>query len=628
VSDVVAADPTPTIEPPPGVRSGAGAVRALMWGLLAGLPLLVAIVAFRWRPWFPVLDMAMTEFRVRDVGTRRTPLIGLPGRIGNFPDQGSHPGPASFWLVAPFYRLGGSGAWGMQLGMVMVNVAALVGIVAVLFRRAGTRGAVVGLAIGAVLVRGYGISVLSHPWNPYFPLLIWVLVLLAAWSVACGDRMLAVVVVIGASICAQIHVPYLPLAVAAVVFTLAWLAVSAARSDAATRRLDLRALAWATGAGAVMWVPPLVDQIRRDPGNIRMLLDHFATPGEDPIGVGAGIRVFIRHVDAPAAFAGLLWRSDRFVELSSRPDGALVGGLLTLAVFALSIVFAWRRRLGSLLRLQAVVLLALAIGLLSMTRIFGKVWYYLTLWAWGTLTVLVLAVVWAAWEWWRTSDLSASFGSGRDMRVVPVGAAAVALVITALSIGAAAVAEVPEPMLSKGLGLVIDPTVDAVAAGDGAAVGTDGSYIVFWQDSVFIGAQGYGLVNELERRGLDVGVHPTWRVPVTHHRVMYPGDNDAEIHLVSGMFIEQWRARPGLVEVIEVDARSESQRRRFDELRSGVVSDLGAIGRDDLVPVLFENLFGASLDPDLPDPIRLDMSEMLLIGEPVAVFIAPAGTTQ
>jgi hypothetical protein len=600
----------------------------VLWGLVAGLPLIVAIVAFRWRPWFPVLDMAMTEFRVRDVGTRQTPLIGLPGRIGDFPDQGSHPGPASFWLVTPFYRLGGSGAWGLQLGMVVVNLAALGGIVAILFRRGGARAAVVGVAIGAVLVRGYGISVLSHPWNPYFPLLIWVLVLLAAWSVACGDRMLAVLVVIGASICAQIHVPYLPLAVGAVAFALGWLAVSALRSGGESRRLDLRALAWSVGAGIVMWVPPLVDQIRRDPGNVRMLLDHFATPGDDPIGVGAGIGVFVRHVDAPAAFAGLLWRADRFVQLSSQPDGALVGGVLTLVAFSASIAFAWHRRLGALLRLQAVVTMALAIGLFSMTRIFGKVWYYLTLWAWGTLTLLMMAVAWAAWEWWRTANLSGSLAGTRNPRVVVGAAAAVAAVTTVLSIGAAAVVEVPEPMLSKGLGMVIDPTIDAVGAGNGAAVGADGSYIVFWQDSVFIGAQGYGLVNELERRGLDVGVHPTWRVPVTHHRVMYPGDNDAEIHLVSGMFIEQWRERPGLVEVVEVDPRSASQRERFDELREGVVDALEQIGRDDLVPVVYGNLFGASLDPDLPDPIRLDMSEMLLIGEAVAVFIAPAGTTQ
>ena len=34
------------------------------------------------------------------------------------------------------------------------------------------------------------------------------------------------------------------------------------------------------------------------------------------------------------------------------------------------------------------------LGTASMARIFGRPWYYLTLWAWGTTTVLVGAVLW------------------------------------------------------------------------------------------------------------------------------------------------------------------------------------------------------------------------------------------
>ena len=57
-------------------------------------PLVVAAIALGFKPWVPVLDMAMTELRVRDVGGRHTPLVGLPGRIGQtIQEQGSHPGP-------------------------------------------------------------------------------------------------------------------------------------------------------------------------------------------------------------------------------------------------------------------------------------------------------------------------------------------------------------------------------------------------------------------------------------------------------------------------------------------------------------------------------------------------------
>ena len=156
-------------------------------------PMLLAAVLLATRPWAPVLDMAMTELRVRDVGSRHTPLIGLPGRIGNFPDQGSHPGPLSFYLLAPFYRLTGSRAWGLELGSVAINTAAVALFVWIGHRRAGLLGTLAFGAIAAIAVRGYGLNVLTHPWNPYFPVLLWLVVLAAAWSVLVGDHWMAVV---------------------------------------------------------------------------------------------------------------------------------------------------------------------------------------------------------------------------------------------------------------------------------------------------------------------------------------------------------------------------------------------------------------------------------------------------
>ena len=94
--------------------------------LVVGLPLLVAVVALATDHWHPVLDLAMTEFRVRDVFTSHTPLIGLPGRIGTYPNQGSHPGPLSFYLLAPTYRLLGQTSWSLEVGTVVVHLAAVV----------------------------------------------------------------------------------------------------------------------------------------------------------------------------------------------------------------------------------------------------------------------------------------------------------------------------------------------------------------------------------------------------------------------------------------------------------------------------------------------------------------------
>jgi hypothetical protein len=179
--------------------------------VVIALPLVVAAIALHRTHWFPVLDLAMTEVRVRDVGTVHTPLIGLPGRIGTLAQQGSHPGPLSFYALAPAYRLLGSSSWALEASTAIVNIVAI-GISLVLAHRRGGYRMLLGVgAVLAFLVRGYGVGTLTEPWNPYLPLLWWVVLLLAVWSVVCGDFIILPVAVFAASFCAQTHLPYLGL---------------------------------------------------------------------------------------------------------------------------------------------------------------------------------------------------------------------------------------------------------------------------------------------------------------------------------------------------------------------------------------------------------------------------------
>src|SRR5690606_16387596 len=120
---------------------------------------------------------------------------------------------------------------------------------------------------------------------------------------------------------------------------------------------------------------------------------------------------------------------------------------------------AWRRGPRALRALHVVVGAALVLGTISMARIFGRPWYYLTLWAWGVTTLLVGAVVWTAavWLW--------PLGRGERVRWGPTlaGAAAVLAGLASLaSAGQFADAEHPEERLSKAVGALAAPTYDAV----------------------------------------------------------------------------------------------------------------------------------------------------------------------
>ncbi|MFT3854215.1 MAG: hypothetical protein QM733_15960 [Ilumatobacteraceae bacterium] len=594
--------------------------RRLAWSLRAvlALPFLVAVLVLATKHWSPVLDLAMTELRVRDVGGAHTPLIGLPGRIGTFPDQGSHPGPLSFWLLAPLYRLFGSTAYGLLAATAVIDVAALWVAIWVAGRCGGRRLVLGVAAFLGVATAWYGASVLTQPWNPYLPLVAFLLALLATWAVVDGQTIMLLPLVAAASFCAQTHVPYLTLGV-----TLCALGFGAVgwrwwRNRAAPRR-ERWVVAGAALAGLLLWLPPLIDEARHTPGNISMLRQHFLHPPEAPAGIATGVKVILAHFDVWHLAVRLIARPARYLGVVADLDGgSWVVGLLVVLAWAATAVLSLRLPDRRPARLHLVVVVGLVVSVVSAARIFGKVWYYLTLWAWAIALLAVLAAVWTLVQWFEQ----------RRPRPLPVVAATltVLLVATGLFVRDAARVDVPEPRLSEVLGELVGPTAQALADGAGAADGKGGRYVVLWADAYYFGSQGYGLINELERRGFDAGASPTYHVPVTPQRIIADGTATAEVVLATGVNVDVWRAKPGVVEVADVEPRDTAELAEFERLRSEALDALAAADLPDVAELVDTNLFLASTDPRLPPGVEAKLTRMLELGEETAVFVAPPGT--
>lgn len=583
-------------------------------GLLALLvvPLVVAAVALRRPTWFPVLDHAMTELRVRDVFTSATPLIGLPGRIGDFPEQGSHPGPASFYALWPTYRLLGSSSWGLQVGALLLNAAAAALTVWLAVRRGGIRLAVAVTALLALLMAGYGIATLAEPWNPYLPLLWWVVVLVGVWSVLQGDVKALPAVVVGATMAGQTHVPYLGLCLGMGAVAFAGLAWRWRSADGDERRSTLRWAAAALMMAVALWSVLLVDQVTNEPGNLSMLWEHFTSPPEDEavVGFGRGVELLLRHLDVTSFLGSSDADLGSLAQQSGDAGGSMLLGTFVLVAWLGSVAVTVRRRWADLARLHVVVGAGLLLGAFSMSRIFGKVWYYLMLWQWATTGLLLLAVAWTAWRLLDRPQLA---------RVATGGGVAVAVMASLLLTIDAADAGPPAPQLSEVLGAIVPVAADELVQGR--------RYLVTWDDSFYIGAQGYGVVNELLRRGFDVGALDPWRVPVTQHRVYAADEVDAEVHLAVGAFVERWRRVPGARELAAHDPRDDEARAEYERLRDEVAADLQADGLDELVPLVDDNLFGLSIREELDDGVRAKTEEMLALGTVGALFLVPPGTT-
>lgn len=616
--------PGPAVEQPDESRVGS-AERGHRWLIAACLgvlcvPLLVALAGFRRHTWTPVLDLAMTELRVRDVGGRHTPLIGLPGRIGTLAQQGSHPGPVSFYALAPTYRLLGSTAWALQVATALIHVAAMGTALAIASRRGGAR-LVLGVAVLlAVLTAGYGGGTLTEPWNPYLPLMWWVVVLLAVWSVLCGDVAMLPVAVVAASFCAQTHVPYLGLALG--MGALATAAVAARwwrhRDD---RHVVLRWSLLALGLGVLLWLPPSIDQARHDPGNFRQLIDHFSDPSEQPKGLAYGLEEGARHFDIAHLIRSDVAHPGRLVTSvhGNRPTSSR--GIVLVGVWALAAAVATRRRRVALMRLHLVVGAGLALMVLAISRIFGTVWYYLTLWGWAIGLLAVLAVVWTALD-----VLGERWAPARRASLAAIGTAALAALGMAIVIRFSVDAwnsPHADASVAAELAGVVDDVAVGLDAGAGAATGHTGRYLVAWDDTFHIGSQGFGLLSELERRGFDVGVDYGKRVPATSHRVLDAHLATARIELATGTHVARWRDVTGAVEIAGFDPRDGAARAEQAGLRREVIATLRRLGLDELVHEVDDNLFGAAIDDRVPEATQQQMGRMLELGTPIAVFVLP-----
>ncbi len=577
------------------------------------VPLLVAVVARADPHWYANLDLALTELRVRDVGWVHPPLVGLSGRIEAFGVPGSHPGPVSFWLLAPVYGLLGGTSWALVAATALLALVTVALAVWIGHRRGGWQAALATAAGAAVLLQAVGPVRWSQPWNPYLPLLWWPVFLLAAWSVLCDDRPMIPVAVVAGTFCAQTHVAYVGLVAAVGLLAVATVGVGTVRHRDDRDRLR-RTLAW-SGLGllvlALLWALPVYEQLHGDPGNLSILREQFGHPSEPSVGIGRGTGLWLRGLDPVALVTGR-------VDL----DGPVWPGLLLVAGWGAAAVATWRRGSRELGLLHVVVGVALAAGLVSVTRIQGQVLDYLLLWSWGTAVVALgasLATVAVAVDARRAT----SPGPGRAGRAGLVGLAAVLVVAVAATTWEAARANPPQPGQAAVNAAVLPEAVDALRAEGAPGGGMDGRYLVRSDDQVSGGLNTFTLLLELERRGFRAGVDEWSAVTARPFRVLAPRDATAVVTYVVGPAIEEWRARPDAVEIAHAEPPPGSAA-RYDRIRDEVAADLRDAGLADLATTFDDNLLAAAVYRDLPPDAVDGLREMVEVGQPTSIFVSPA----
>jgi peptidoglycan/LPS O-acetylase OafA/YrhL len=583
-------------------RAVAGAV------VIGAFPMVVAVVALAQFHWYPVGDLAQAMMRQLSFWSD-PPLVGPAGRIGTFARQGNHPGPAMFWFTWPLWWLLGRSSWAYQASVAGLVVGAYAASVWVARQVAGWRGAGVIAVVGAVLMRSFGPVVLTQPWNPYVPLVPFLLFAVACWAVACRRWGALPVAVAAGSFCVQCHVGYAPAAVAGLV-----VAVAAALAPDRLLPADhvvapapaRRVVAWLAAGlvvGLAMWTPPLVDQVTRDPGNMTILVETYQAQTDEVIGRRAGTEILLTQLDPVG----------NWLVGTRRIQSPVIGGVVLVGCWLAGVVAAWRHRHGLLVRLHLVVGALAACAWFWAVRLDSTRLLYLVRWFWVVTALMVVATLWSAGivlarrrPAWTPALTSAATWGAAGLLVVST----VSFTWTAWGVSP------PDMRYSR--------TVESLAGPTASGLDPAQRYLVNWVDPDALGGNGFGLMLELERRGFDVGAVPPRSAPVEPHRTREPHEVDAVVTVVSGDDqIARARALPEAVELAWDDHRTPAEREEYGRVRAEVADSLREQGLGEVADGLTSSIWIGLNDPRVVGDDFDRLARLLELGQATAVFVSP-----
>jgi hypothetical protein len=604
------------------------APRRSMWlfvvvvSLLAVTPIIVAVIAMlSGDAWFPAGDMAQAELHMRGF-LSNPPLVGAAGRIVSDSGlQGSHPGPGLWVAMLPVYLLGGRSSHALLAAAASVHIVSVIIAVRLAVHRGGRLLAMLTALAALVVIRASGSDFMIEPWNPWLailPFMIFIFLVgeLVAPMGSARQKQLALVgaIVVG-SYCIQCHAGYAVLVVGALAAAVVvWVRDEYRSQDLAGHQPRSRVrqgLIFGFIALSVAWLPVVIDQLRRKPGNVSILLEHFVSPSEPTMGVTQAAKIIATQFNLFG-----LWLSGPGTDAPAEGWARYIGCLLMVSLWFWATWKVRKTDQSAMFRWQMMMAGFVLLGSFSILRIFGPYYEYTVRWFWilsvvtATTSVFFLVRMYRLPEKVRISRVSLqAFGAGASLFLVGV--------VTVSAVQTADRVKLPGKTESRILADLIPEVVQNLDQ--------DARYLLKMYDPYTLDATGFGSVLELERQGFDVGVEFFRAAAALPHRVRDENDVDTILWVVVGPAIKRADADPALTKLGEANPRSEDEEVLAQSLLIDVAAMLTAAGRDDLVAAL--EVPGASLifaEPPLPDEIATVVRTFISLGQPVAMYsVAP-----
>ena len=402
--------------------------------LVAILPIVVAVARAVAGDWVPVGDNAYFLIRARDVLTEHNPWLGSWTSASlTLGDDINNPGPLLFDLFALPAKL--SGQAGLAVAVGLVNIAAVLGIIAVARRQTGAQGVVAATVAVTALAWSMGSELLFDPWQPHSLLFPFLLFLFLTWGLACGDEVLLPWLIGVASLIVQTHVGYAFLVpVIGGGGVLAWGArlLRARRTSpeswAERRRHAGRILAVSTLVAVACWSQPILEQLfGAGRGNLGRLISSLGT-SQARVGLARAPR-FAADVLALPPWWGRPSMSESFASGAPLPSlAASLVGLVAVAAGLAACVALVRRRNGSAAVAAGMVLVLVLVSVLAASTmpigIFGVAAHHVR-WLWPVAVFVTFALLLA---------LLASLPGQRLVRAALAASVGVAVLLAGLAL--------------------------------------------------------------------------------------------------------------------------------------------------------------------------------------------------
>jgi hypothetical protein len=275
--------------------------------VVAAVPVVVAAVRALGRHWIPIGDDGFFAVRSLDVFGHNIPLLGTWSSSSlSYKTELNNPGPLLFDALAVPVRVLGPNT-GLVVGVVLLNLAAIVGIAVFAYRRGGARLGTLAMAVVAALCWAMGSELLYEPWQPHSLLVPFLFFMVLVWSVACGDLVALPFAAFVGSFVLEAHLTYSVLVPALFAFAIVAAAVGLRRERTrdpdrwpARRRQFVRLGAVTVVVGVAAWTQTLIEQFTSDgKGNLTRLVDAARNSHVHSVGYGLGTRLLASVVSLP-----------------------------------------------------------------------------------------------------------------------------------------------------------------------------------------------------------------------------------------------------------------------------------------------------------------------------------------